>query len=91
VKEIALFALFAVHAAVFAYFYFRRGRRAFHLLFTAGFVLLTLFYGGLGWQTLSGVEPLPTFTFLRPLRWAGLGLLALATPSFLLSLARRFR
>jgi hypothetical protein len=89
VKEIALFALFAVHAAAFARLYFRRGRRAFHLLFTAGFVLLTLSYGGLGWQRLSGVESVPTF--LPPLRWAGIGLLALATPPFVFSLARRFR
>jgi hypothetical protein len=89
VREIALLALFAVHAAVFAHVYFRRGGRILHLLLTAGFVLLALFYAGRGWQSMSGVEAEPSLFPL--LRWAGIALLAGATPPFLIQLTRRFR
>ena len=83
-KEIMLAAIFVIHAIVFAYFYFRRGRQAFHLLFFGGFVLLAGYYTCNSWQSFTGVESgLP---WLRYFRWAGLMLCALATLFFLIRL-----
>lgn len=79
-----LAAIFVVHAIVFAYFYFRRGRQAFHLLFSGGFVLLTGYYAYNSWQFFAGVALVPAW--LRYFRWAGLILCALATPFFLIHL-----
>jgi hypothetical protein len=89
VTEVALFLAFAAHAAFFARICLRRDRRPFHLLFLAGFLLLALFYGGSGWRLISGAES--EATLLAPIRWAGLVLLALATPQFLIHLYQRLR
>ena len=86
---IALFLVFAVHAAFFAHICLRRDRRPFHLLSLAGFLLLALFYGGSGWRFISGAES--EATLLAPIRWAGLVLLALVTPQFLIHLYQRLR
>ena len=79
-----LAAIFVIHAMVFAYFYFRRGRRAFYLLFCGGFVLLTAHYAYNSWQFFAGMES--ESACLRYFRWAGLILCALATPFFLIHL-----
>ena len=81
-KELLLTAVFAVHAAVFAGLYIRRGRRGFDLLFVCGFLLLAAFYASSGLLSLGSVEPAPRYLF--PFRWAGLILCGLATPPFLI-------
>jgi O-antigen ligase len=86
---LVLTAIFVVHAVFFARLYFRRGRRAFDLLFVGGFVLLAAFYATSASLFLVGVEPLPTHLSL--LRWAGLILCTLATPPFLVHWVRRRR
>ncbi len=42
-RDIVLFSIFLVHAAVFLRFYLMRGRRTSHLIFVAAFVLLAIF------------------------------------------------
>ena len=88
-KEVALATLFLVHAAVFAYFYFARGRRTFELIFSAGFLTLATYYFYHGWMVLAGLHTQPHF--IPYFRWAGLILCALATPSFLAYLVREKR
>jgi hypothetical protein len=89
VKELLLTAVFAAHTAAFAYIYFRRGRRGFHLLFVVGFVFLAVFYASNGSLSLAGAEPRPAYLSL--FRWAGLILCGLATPPFLIHWYRRRR
>jgi len=89
VKEATLAAIFVIHAVVFIYFYLRRGRRAFNLLFCGGFILLAGYYAYKSWQFFAGVEPGPAW--LVCFRWAGLILCALATPFFLTHLFRKRR
>jgi hypothetical protein len=84
-----LAAIFVIHATVFAYFYLRRGRRAFYLLFCGGFILLAVHYAYNSWQFCVGVESGPAC--LHYFRWAGLILCALATPFFLTYLFRKRR
>ena len=88
-KELLFAAVLAVHAAVFARIYFRRGRRGFHALFVGGFSLLTVFYLGSSLVSLAGIEPSPAA--LPLIRWSGFALCALATPSFLVHWYRRHR
>jgi hypothetical protein len=88
-KELLVTAVLAVHAAVFALLYFRRGRRSFDLLFVGGFFLLAAFYATSGALSFAGVEPPPRYLSL--LRWAGLILCGLATPPFLVHWYRRRR
>jgi lipopolysaccharide export LptBFGC system permease protein LptF len=88
-KELLLSAVFVIHAAAFAYLYFRRGRRGFHLLFVGGFLLLTVFYASSGSLSFAGAEPRPAY--LSAFRWAGLFLCGLATPPFLIHWYRRRR
>ena len=76
-----LAAIFIIHAIVFAYFYLKRGRRGFYLLFCGGFVLLAAHYAYNSWQFFAGVES--GSACLHYFRWAGLILCALATPFFL--------
>jgi hypothetical protein len=87
VKEMILAAIFVIHASAFTYFYLRRGRRAFYLLFSGGFVLLAGYYAYNSWQFLVGGTS--GGSNLQYLRWAGLGLCALATPFFLTYLFRK--
>jgi hypothetical protein len=82
VKAALLAGVFAVHAVAFGWFWVRRGRRAFNLLFFAGFALLALFYAYSAWVALAGGEP--EGADLRPVRWAGLLLCAVATPPFVI-------
>jgi hypothetical protein len=89
VKELLLSAVFVVHAAAFAWLYFRRGRRSFNLLFLGGFALLAIFYAGSASLSLAGVESAPSYLF--GFRWAGLILCGLATPPFLIHWLRRRR
>jgi TRAP-type C4-dicarboxylate transport system permease small subunit len=88
-KETMLAAIFVIHATVFAYFYLRRGRRAFNLLFCGGFILLAGYYAYNCWQFFAGVES--GLAWLHYFRWAGLILCALATPFFLTHLFRKRR
>ena len=88
-KETMLAAIFVIHAVAFAYCYVRRGRKAFHLLFSAGFVLLTGYYAFNSWQFFAGIKS--EAPRLQYVRWAGLVLCALATPLFLTDLFRRRR
>lgn len=88
-KETILAVIFVIHAVAFTYCYVRRGRKAFHLLFSAGFVVLTGYYAFNSWQFFAGVESgAPRLQYVR---WAGLILCALATPLFLIDLFRRRR
>ena len=84
-----LAAIFVIHAIAFAYFYLRRGRRAFYLLFCGGFVLLTAHYAYNSWQFFAGVKS--GSACLRYFRWAGLIVCALATPFFLTHLYSKRR
>jgi hypothetical protein len=89
VKETVLAVIFVIHAMVFAYFYLRRGRQAFHLMFCGGFVLLAVHYAYNSWQFFVGVES--GATGVPCFRWAGLMLCALATPFFLFRLCGKKR
>ncbi|NVM20905.1 MAG: hypothetical protein HWN68_03900 [Desulfobacterales bacterium] len=88
-KETMLAAIFVIHAVAFAYFYLRRERRAFYLLFCGGFVLLAGYYAYNSRQFFAGVESGPAW--LLYFRWAGLILCALATPFFLTHMFRKRR
>jgi hypothetical protein len=88
-KELLFAAVLAIHAAVFARFYLRRGRRGFHALLVGGFSLLTVSYLGSSLVSLAGIEPTPAA--LPLVRWSGFALCALATPPFLVHWYRRRR
>ncbi len=89
VKETILAAIFVVHAISFTYFYVRRGRRAFNLMFCVGFIFLSSHYAYKGRQFFAGVESGSACFYY--FRWAGLILCALATPLFLTHLFRKRR
>jgi hypothetical protein len=89
VRETMLAAIFVIHAIAFTYFYLRRGRRAFHLLFCGGFVLLAGYYAYNSWEFFAGVKS--AAPYLHYARWGGLILCALATPFFLADVFRRRR
>jgi hypothetical protein len=89
VKETLLAIIFVIHAVAFAYFYLRRGRQLFYLLFCGGFIILAGYYAYNSWQFFTGVGSVPAW--LHYLRWTGLILCALATPFFLTHLFRRRR
>jgi hypothetical protein len=89
VKELLLTAVFAIHAAAFAFLYLRRGRRGFHLLFVGGFLLLAAFYANNGPVAFVGAGSVPEY--LSALRWAGVILCGLATPPLLIDWYRRRR
>ena len=88
-KETILAGIFVVHAIVFTYFYFRRGRRVFNLMFCGGFIFLSSHYAYKGRQFFAGVESGSACFYY--FRWAGLILCALATPLFLTHLFRKRR
>ena len=88
-KETILVVIFAIHAMAFAYFYIKRGHRVFNLLFCSGFILLVGYYGYGSYEFLADVEA--GSIHLDCLRWAGLGLCAVATPFFVTNLVRKLR
>ena len=88
-NEMILGAIFGVHAAAFAWFYLRRGRKLFNLLFLAGFVLLAVSHASHGWLSSDAAGSLSSQ--LNWLRWIGLALCGLATPPFLIHGIRKLR
>ena len=88
-KETIPVVIFVLHALVFAYFYFSRGRQIHNLLFFLGFVLIATFHINNGWEYFTGEES--GADFLDYSCWAGLVLCGIATPLFVAHLVRKRR
>src|SRR3989304_844492 len=85
--EVFLAVVFAIHATAFAYFYVRRGRRLYSLVFFFGFMLLWFHYLVRAWHGI--VKPDFDVEWVNYLRWVGIGFCAAATPIFLRHIAQR--